>query len=1083
MKIDYILSDRTKTATTNALSRVVLQAKEDKLSNFVIIVPETKSIIIEKELLKISPNGAFANIFVYSFVRLLNRLDFVKKEKIISKQSAVMLIRKIIYDNFDELDCYKKTAKNINFAEKIYDTLQQFKSSNVSVDDLKQAYIQAESSLKAKLKDIVFIYQKYEEMLAGVLYDDCDKLNLIKQFAKTSDFIKNSHIFIVGFDNITNEMVGVLEELAKNSKSITFSCVYFSEKRQDKYIQNNELYLKFRRVADNLKYPYIPSFNAAHLKGDFFAVANKLFVPNIKQQKYNGDIKIFAAKNKEQEIRFVASKILELVGGGALFNEIGVLCESLENDSELIKKIFEEQKINYFINQEIDISNHCLIAFIKLCFELYQSHLSSEKVLKFLKSEFLNIDGICELENFVYEYGLNYNDFLKPLKKEFEEKCSNFEKYSKILYDFQCFYQKFAEKIKNTKSTKDYCEIILWIINYFDLENKLIELSKFQQSLDMQEDARVSEKILEKLKDFLGMVENFLGLSEISNEEFLQVFLTGFSVIKLNLSPASIDCVVVQGDTDGFYDIKYMFLMGADENNFPKVITDSGIILDSEIEKTNILSGKVIEPMSKDINAREKFIAYESLVEPKEKLFISYSQLASDGTIQKPSRILKLLLTLFDKDKIILKDYKNHNFVSKQHFVLEFARHIGEFIDGDGMLYDLNKEYATISGDVGESFKNYLFNYQQNTPDFEILGAKDLYFTNQKTSSSQLEKYFSCPYMFFANYGLRLKENKNAKLSKLDIGVILHKVAEIFVKNIDKFEKLEEKDLTQKIELYVQNIFDKLMISKSKNSAMLKFLFEESKRLCLQLLKEQSLSSFKTVQSEFSFAGDNAFLLTLSNGEKLKLEGKIDRIDKWGEYVRIIDYKTGDIDADLFSIYFGKKIQLLSYLSVVQQLSSKNVAGIFYIPIHSDYVKNAQKIEEKYKMNGYLLNDIEVIKHMDNSLSFDNPKSNLVPITIKSNADVVARNVFELSRAGSKFLTDKEFDDLKNYIENLCENAATEILSGYIEPSPLKKGDDDNSLPCNFCEFAGFCGLEKARFSKGRSCGSNININSFKEGK
>lgn len=1080
MKIDYILSDRTKTATTNTLLKVVAQANDDILSNFVVIVPETKSIIIEKELLKITQNGAFANIFVYSFVRLLNRLDFVKKEKIISKQSAVMLIRKIVFDNINELECYKKTAKNINFAEKIYETLQQFKSSNVSVDDLKQAYVQADDALKSKLKDLIFIYQKYEEMLSNVLYDDCDKLNLIKSFAKTSDFVKNSHIFIVGFDNITNEMVGVFEELAKNSKSITFSSVYFSEKRSDKYIQNNELYLKFRRVADNLKYPYVPTFVSSHLKGDFYNVANNLFVPNLKRQKYNGDIKIFAAKNKEDEIRFVASKILELVQNGASFNEIGVLCESLDSDNKLIKEIFDEQKINYFINQDIDISNHCLILFIKLCFELYQSHLSDEKVLKFLKSGFLNFDGIYEFENFVYEYGLNYNDFLKPLKKEFAEKCSNFENFSKILSEFQCFYQKFAEKMKISRFAKDYCDLILWLINYFDLEKKLKELSEFEQLQNMDEEARVSEKILEKLKEFLCMIENFFGNVTISNEEFLQLFLTGFSVVKLNLSPVSIDCVVVQGDTDGFFDIKYMFLMSADENNFPKVINDAGIILDSEIEKTNILSGKTIEPKVQDINAREKFIAYEALIEPKEKLFISYSWLASDGTIQKPSRILKLINTLFG-DEVILKDYKKHKFISKEHFILEFAKNVGEFYDGNVLLYDLNKDYALINEDIGKFFKNYLFNYQQNIPSFEIFGAKDLYFTNQKTSSSQLEKYFACPYMFFASYGLRLKENKNAKLSKLDIGVILHKVAEIFVKNIDKFKDLSEKELLEKIEIYIQNIFDKLMISKAKNSAMLKFLFEESKRLCLQLLKEQTLSSFKAAQSEFSFAGENAFMLTLSNGDKLKLEGKIDRIDKWGDYVRIIDYKTGDIDADLFSIYFGKKIQLLSYLSIVQQLSSKNVAGIFYFPIHSEYVKNTQKIEEKYKMNGYLLNDIEIIKHMDNSLSFDNPKSSLVPITIKSNADVKNRNAFELARAGNKFLTDKEFNDLKNYIEHLCENAATEVLNGFIEPSPLKKGDDDNSLPCNFCEFKGFCGLEKARFSSGRTCESNINIDCFKE--
>ena len=81
MKINYILSDTTKSATTEALKSVIQKAEQNVFSDFVVIVPETKSIIIEKELLALSKSGAFANIFVYSFVRLIKRLGFVSNEK------------------------------------------------------------------------------------------------------------------------------------------------------------------------------------------------------------------------------------------------------------------------------------------------------------------------------------------------------------------------------------------------------------------------------------------------------------------------------------------------------------------------------------------------------------------------------------------------------------------------------------------------------------------------------------------------------------------------------------------------------------------------------------------------------------------------------------------------------------------------------------------------------------------------------------------------------------------------------------------------------------------------------------------
>ncbi len=1080
MKINYILSDRTKSATTKALAEVVSRAEKNMFTNFGVRVPETKSIISEKELLALSKTGAFANIFIYSFVRLLNRLDFAKKETIISKQTAVMLIRKIVYDNFDKFECYQKTAKNINFAEKIYDTLQQFKSSEVSCEDLKLAYLQADSALKSKLKDIIFIYEKYEELLGETIFDDCDKLNIIKKFAKKSDFIKNSEIFVVGFDNITNEMISVLEELAKNAKEITFSSVYFSEKREDKYIQNNELFFKFRRVAENLKYPYVPVLAPSHLKGDFYSAANNLFLPKIKQTKYNGDIKIFAANNKEQEIRFVASKIIEFINSGMKFKDLGVLCLDIASDEKIIKRVFDEFKINYFINQEIDISNHYLILFIKLCFELYLSHLSSDKVLKFMKSKFLNNQKACEFENFVNEYGLNYNDFLKPLKKEWKENCKDFEDFANLLYKFQCFYIKFAEKLKNAKIASEFADVILYALEHFNIENKLKEISEFQLKSGLREEAQVGLAIYAKVKDFLAMLCNFLGDMKMTPDEFLQVFLSGFSVVKLNLVPVSVDCVVVQNNTDGFYKIKNMFIVGADEDMFPMVIKDSGIILDSELEKTNILSGKKIEPTTKDINAREKFIAYESILEPSEKLYISYSAQSLDGSQKKASRIIQRLAVLFGKE-IFVKGFNQPKFISKASYEREFAEHIADYLSGEYLLYDINNEYLVLRDELGEYFNSYLFESLQNKPSFVIDNAKELYFSHSKTSTSQIERYFACPYQFFASYGLRLKENKNAKLSKLDIGVLLHKVAEIFVKNISKFKGLEEEKLEREIESYLLNIFDKLNLNKSRNQAAVKFLFEESKRLCRFLLKEQNESSFKASYNEFVFSGDNSPKLVLDGGEVLSLEGKIDRIDEWGDYIRIIDYKTGDIDADLFSIYYGKKIQLVSYLSALSEIKNKKIAGLFYLPIHSDYVKNINKIEEKYKMNGFLLKDIDTIKHMDNNLSFDSPKSNFVPILIKSNDDVKTRNVFELSRAGQKFLTENEFENLKEYIEKLCSKAASEICEGYIEPSPLKKGDDEATMPCAYCELAGFCGLENARFSEGRRCQTNIDIDKFKE--
>jgi ATP-dependent helicase/DNAse subunit B len=68
-----------------------------------------------------------------------------------------------------------------------------------------------------------------------------------------------------------------------------------------------------------------------------------------------------------------------------------------------------------------------------------------------------------------------------------------------------------------------------------------------------------------------------------------------------------------------------------------------------------------------------------------------------------------------------------------------------------------------------------------------------LFFPKKTTSISQLECYFSCPYKFFANYGLGIKEREESRLKSIDFGNVLHRIAELYVKDIEAKELLLDK--------------------------------------------------------------------------------------------------------------------------------------------------------------------------------------------------------------------------------------------------------------------------------------------------
>ena len=167
-------------------------------------------------------------------------------------------------------------------------------------------------------------------------------------------------------------------------------------------------------------------------------------------------------------------------------------------------------------------------------------------------------------------------------------------------------------------------------------------------------------------------------------------------------------------------------------------------------------------------------------------------------------------------------------------------------------------------------------------------------------------------------------------------------------------------------------------------------------------------------------------------------------------------------------------------MHAASKIEGSKIAGLFYFPIHSDFVKIEQKVKNNYKMSGFLLDDIDVVKNMDIGLSYEKPESVFVPLKIKTSGKIKETGEFEISRGNSNnYLAEKEFEVIRDYNEKLCVQAITEILSGYIEPSPLQKSTEKTSAECAYCEFSCVCEKAHARFGSGRKYNTGISVSNF----
>ena len=221
-------------------------------------------------------------------------------------------------------------------------------------------------------------------------------------------------------------------------------------------------------------------------------------------------------------------------------------------------------------------------------------------------------------------------------------------------------------------------------------------------------------------------------------------------------------------------------------------------------------------------------------------------------------------------------------------------------------------------------------------------------------------------------------------------------------------------------------------------------------------------SRFEVLGTELEFGEKGKYKpikLTLDNGKRVEIIGKIDRIDtaqnEDGKYLRIIDYKSSIKNIDLNEVYAGLQIQLLTYLDASCKEEDLMPAGILYFSMLEQMIKSDKKLKEEeieekiranFKMKGLILADVKVVRLHDKNLK--NGSSNIVPAYIDKEGN--------LSEKKTSGVTKEQFADLQKYMYKIIREISAEILEGRIDLKPYYK---DKKTPCKYCEYKSICGF------------------------
>lgn len=1037
---------------------------------YYVIVPDRFSLTAEKQILNILKTKCCFNVEVLTLSRLCNRYIKTENKKLLSKNESVMLIRKCILENQNKLQCFKNSSKTENFSEEIFETIMQLKSCNITPSNIKQENLA--TSLNLKLQDIKCIYECYENYLKNDYIDSFNKLNLFCENMFKYDALKTYNVCFAYFDNFTPLILKVINNLMRTCKSVNFALQLASENQNNAHIFEHETYEQILLEAKSLDITPIIISSEDENNLQNFLRTNLYSYSNNKQVASTIIPNLISFSNIQNEIEYICTDInRRIIENKERYFNFAIACANSEKYFLEIKNQMEKFNIPCYLDASKKLSETVLNKLIYNCLSYFNVNKGTSTVFNLIDNPIINLssDEINSFKNFCIKYNIQYG-FQNSFKVgKTELNFNDCEKTRKNLFNF---INLFSE-LKNCENANDFSNVLKIFLNqeqfinsYNNFLQKLEFIDKFQYQIEKQ--------AYDKFLQIIENISNILNNQNLTLTEFIEIFKSGVDSCNISSLPLSVDCVFV-GDINNsvFINTDNLYICGASNQNFPAVKQDVGLISDFDIKKLS--EYLIIEPSIRIINRRNRLKCVQLASSFNKSLTISYAVVDGGGTSNTASEILKQtsnLINVFNSEtksfiplpilneELLYANSSNWNlnklcvnYVNNKNATTKIISEIknNPLIKSQENFKDIEKIYNFLNE------KSHIFNFflnhltkNNNTCEF----ASELMFKNNKTSISQIETYFACPFKHFVKYVLKLKENENSENLTASIGTLLHGVAEFFVNYEleNNFNVKEEIINDLAVEFFNKSLIEnklQYISENSENKLIISDLINESQRMCAFLHNAIKQSKFKPVSTEQGFGEKNEYKqisLQVKN-KQFKIDGKIDRIDAYKDKFYIIDYKTGSTTFDFADLFYGNKVQLFVYQFAIEEQANKQAVGVFYMPIKNTF--SADVNSQSYQLDGVVVNDVEIAREMDSKLDLENPSSKIIPAKL-----VIDKQTNQLTVKSNTAVNLNTLHNLSEYAVLVCKQALEEMLQDYIAPKPIKNGQFSS---CSFCSYKNLC--------------------------
>lgn len=1060
---------------TNTLnSDPILDKLKSKLGTgkkHILFVPDRFSLSYQKATLEhLNIKGTF-DIEVSSFPRLANKL-LQNKKKLLDKQSEIMLLRKVIEESKDELLCFGKMGRSAEFANDMYAVISQIRNSNISVERMQNAVDGLPKRIANKTKDIVKIYHDYVKYIQEDYSDGTSKLQALCDLIYDGA-LNDYEVYISDFTSFSNIEYDIIKAIMVNALN-THICLVDSDGDNSRVFPI-DVKKRLFSLASEIGATMDISYACERLTGDAEIIFKGLYSYGKVDGERDGRTQILACKSIQDEVKSLARQVNYLVRRkGARYRDMAIVCCDFATYAPYIDSIFKAFEIPFYADIKQQLCAQALTKLIASAIRAVGEKYSRSSVLEFAKQPILGLDfdEVCIFDNYCCKYGVEYTRFLSPFTIGDQDRMAIAESVrAKVM-------ALLAPLDLSGRYIKDHIKSVKRFLQDAQASSLVTSLAKWQEQNGFGESAGITLQSEDKLNSIFDKCENMLSGNIADWEEFYGIIMTAAESVEMSNIPLYSDCVFIGETSQNRYsDIDYMFVIGAVAGKFPPEHGDTGIVSDREYyawSKMNIN----VEPDCRRRNSKERLSTLMLLTRARKKLVVSYPAASANGEELTPSSTVEYLQDLLgiapsgelapdgDWDREAFIDYVSsqdnilQEFLSLQSLAKENALNDSRWLED---ILDIT--YTLCCQRYGQSYVDFLIGERKD--EVTLDGVGDAMFNCSRTSVSQFEKYFKCPFLHFNENVLKLRRKEVAGLEVKDTGILLHAVMEKYFSMPDCADKSEQEIQSIVPELFMREVENSkdyaFLLDGKKNALTLRQLINQAVYVVKNLVANMQVTKFRPYRLEAVFGRRQDAVMSgmeISNGvRKLSFEGVIDRIDTCDDKAIIVDYKSkSNIHFDPSNIFYGDRIQLFVYLNALRASGNITPQGVFYLLMNNRFVKKENEAK-RFTYRGFVNKDdvFDLDKGFAQNADFT---SGVYPIKSKTNKD--GEIIYSSYQQLGHVMSGKSFDDVCDYVMRLTSKAAREIEDGYIAKSPLNIKGEEQPVACKYCDYKDLCARSKA---------------------